>query len=271
MKHNLKVTLILVVLFLIAQLVGLVIIHHYSTLELPLGMEKPQVDSEYSYFPLLIGIALATVLALVLLKFRAFNIWKGWFFLSVLFALTISFGVFLDDLVALVLAAILAGYKIFKPNMYIHNLTEIFIYGGLAAIFVPILSIQAVFILFIVIAIYDMIAVWKTKHMIKMAKFQTESKVFAGLSVGYKPKKIKGSKLKKVQNAILGGGDIGIPLIFSGVVLLKYGLAQALITILFSTIAIGSLFIFAKKKKFYPAIPFLLIGCAFGFLISLLI
>ena len=135
--------------------------------------------------------------------------------------------------------------------------------------------------------------------MVKMAKFQTESNVFAGLMLRYKSKepskklselpKLKGKSLRKLQSykvaskpktAILGGGDVAFPLIFIGVVmegLLVKGLTassaflQSSIIIVTTTVALLLLFIFAKKGKFYPAMPFLTAGCLVGWLITLLL
>jgi presenilin-like A22 family membrane protease len=157
-----------------------------------------------------------------------------------------------------------------------------------------------------------MYAVWKSKHMVAMAQFQTQSKVFAGLMIPYK----QDEKSKKVEiftkpvkeeitrtgapkiragqtspkNAILGGGDIAFPLIFIGSVMngliLKLHEAnpsmiinqikamaflQSSIIILTSAIALTLLFVFAKKGKFYPAMPFLTAGCLLGWAITLLL
>jgi len=38
-----------------------------------------------------------------------------------------------------------------------------------------------------------------------------------------------------------------------------------------TTLALFSLFMYAKKNKFYPAMPFLTAGCFIGFLIAKLI
>ena len=83
------------------------------------------------------------------------------------------------------LAISLAAWKILRPNVFIHNLTEVFIYGGIAALLVPIINLFSAFILLLLISIYDMYAVWKSKHMVSMAKFQSEAKVFAGLLKRY--------------------------------------------------------------------------------------
>ncbi|MBL7057238.1 hypothetical protein ISS09_03070, partial [Candidatus Woesearchaeota archaeon] len=83
-----------------------------------------------------------------------------------------------------------------------------------------------------------------------------------------------------VKNAILGGGDVAFPLIFAGVVmetLIRQGLSlqiaflQTCIVAVFATIAIFSLFVFAKKEKFYPAMPTITIGCLIGYAIILLL
>ena len=121
-----------------------------------------------------------------------------------------------------------------------------------------------------------MLAVWKTKHMISMAKFQFKSKLFAGLSLPYNTKEVnvdKKVKAKKSINrtAILGGGDVAFSLIFSGVILKNFGFISAIISSLTAAIGLFVLFLLAKKKKFYPAMPFVTLGCLAGYLIILLI
>ncbi len=260
MKHNMKVVVILICLFLIAQFIGLGVLNAYYGQELPFGVQRPEFQEEVSYVSLFIVILFAAGLALVLTYFKADKLWRTWFFLSVLFTLMISFGSFLNQWVALVLAFILTSWRLFKNNVIVHNFTEVFVYGGLAAIFVPILNLFSVSVLLVLISIYDMIAVWKTKHMIKMAKYQAKLKIFAGMVIPYGKKE-----------AILGGGDIGFALLFAGVIMFSFGLLEAVITSFCSAIALFILFMMADKKKFYPAMPFISAGCFIGLLISVLI
>jgi Na+-translocating ferredoxin:NAD+ oxidoreductase RnfA subunit len=78
---------------------------------------------------------------------------------------------------------------------------------------------------------------------------------------------------------VLGGGDIGFPLIFTGIVMtaliMKHGLILgfflSLIVTVCATIALALLFIMAEKDKFYPAMPFLSAGCFIGYLIVLMV
>jgi len=278
MKHNLKITFILLAIFLLAQFIGIAVLYNYidqektdetgttQFKELPIG-ERPPIEEKTSFIWLGLAVLLGTGLLLLLIKFKAYTIWRFWFLIAVTLSLIVSFTAFIKPVIALILALILGIWKIYKPNIIIHNLTEVFIYGGLAAIFVPLFNLWSIIILLLLISIYDAYAVWKSKHMITLAKSQAKAKVFAGLLIPYKLGKLTKSKKvpqKKIRTAILGGGDIGFPLIFTGVVLKNLGLWQALIIPLFSGAALLLLLYFGKEKKFYPAMPFITAGCLLG-------
>jgi len=297
MKHTLNITLLLVSIFFITQVIGLAVtneyIDHKKTIEtkkvtfevLPYNLERPQIEESTSYIWILSAIFIGTLLLLLLIKFKKFNLWKLWFFLAVFFTLAIAFSAFMQSTIAAILAFMFAIIKIFKPIIIVQNLTEIFIYGGLAAIFVPIINIFAAFMLLILISIYDIIAVTKTKHMVKLAKFQMKSKVFAGFMIPYGREggkivtKEKGAKGKGTKVAVLGGGDVGFPLIFAGVVMKGLmldnteliGFLKTLIIPLFVTLALLYLLVKGKQDKFYPAMPYLTVGCVVGYLVVLLV
>ena len=307
MKHSTTVTLILLVIFILAQYVGLAVTHQYIDVEqsevtgevvfsnLPIG-ERPDLDAKTSYVTIILAILLGTGILLLLIKYKAFKVWRFWFFLAVLMTTIVSFGAFIHKTLAIIFAFILATWKIYKPNPIIHNISEIFIYAGLAAIFVPVLNLQSILILLVLISIYDMYAVWKSKHMIVLANAQTQAKVFAGLMIpytldGFKKKMSLTTKAHKVSKtdtkktntnnkekqtqhtqkkttqriAVLGGGDIGFPLLFAGVILKTYGVIPSLIIPIFSTAGLALLFMYGKKDRFYPAMPFLSVACLIGF------
>ncbi|MBI2508384.1 hypothetical protein HYV89_05535 [Candidatus Woesearchaeota archaeon] len=287
MKHTISITIVLVILFLLTQVIGLKIISNYISVkevvkeekiiedgkeivrkvvvqeevfeELPYGIERPAIKEKTSYIQIISAMVIATAIALILLKFQAMRLWKLWFFLSVFFTLLIAFNAFLNQFFSLILAFIFASLKTFRNNAIVHNFSELFIYGGLAVIFVPVVNIMSIVIILFLISIYDYIAVWKTKHMVKLAKFQARVKLFSGLLIPY------GNK-----SAILGGGDMGFPLIFSGVLFKTYGW-NAIIAVLTSTIALAYLLIKSEKSKYYPAMPFLTVGCLAGYIIIKLI
>ena len=301
MKHTLKVTIALVSFFFMAQFTGLLIINHYidhkktaeskviSWQPLPYNLERPEVKNQStSFIYITIAILIGTIIVLLLIKFNKPFIWRFWFFVTVWLTLSISFAAFLNNMLAGILALIVSVLKLYKPNIIIQNLSEIFIYGGLAAIFVPMINTFAAFMLLILISIYDYLAVFKTKHMIKLAKFQSSSKVFAGLLIPYEKGKISVKnvpadksdiKEKKARVAVLGGGDIGFTLIFAGVVMkglmlketVLIGFLKTSIIPIFVSLALLILLIKGKNNKFYPAMPLLSLGCFVGYLVVLVV
>jgi presenilin-like A22 family membrane protease len=295
MKHTVPVTALLLTVFVLAQITGLFLINksveevkmvndtivvEYSSTAVG---ERPQTSGAGSFVYILFGIGIGTMILLLIVKYGKVNIWKLWFFLAVWLSMSIAFGVVMKFYIAYLLAFVIAVFKVYKPNVILHNASEIFIYAGIAVLLVPILNVLWTVILLLAISVYDIIAVWKSKHMVKIAKFTVNTNVFAGLFIPYKSKdnipKPPG-KPKGPSNAILGGGDIAFPLLFAGVVmqsLITKGfdkmIAFYLSLIITGTtlLALTLLFIFSEKKKFYPAMPFVTAGCLLGYGIILLI
>src|SRR3989344_2879419 len=243
MKHTFKVTAILILLFLTAQVVGLFIVDQYIDKQktipgktvykaLPYNIERPDIKPIYSYLYILLAVLIGTGVLLLLIRFKKNLLWKTWYFLSVWIVTGVALSAFLNQSVSILIAFFLAAYKVLRPALIIQNLTEVLMYGGIAAIFVPILNLLSAFILLILISIYDMYAVWHSKHMIKLAQFQADNKVFPGLLIPYPAAKSSDGKKKiksKIKTAILGGGDIAFPLLFAGTVMKSFGFLPTLI------------------------------------------
>ena len=299
MKHTLKVTLALVLFFFLAQFTGLVIVNEYidhkKTTEakqivmkpLPYGLERPEVKNQSTSFLYIItAILVGTGIMLLIAKANITIIWKLLFFVAVSVTLSVAFAAFLNVYIAGILAVAISILRLYKPNIIIHNLSEIFIYGGIASIMVNIFNLFAAFMLLILISIYDYISVFKTKQMIKLAKFQSKARVFAGLFIPYERDKmyvketIAKSEIKRIPKpskssvAVLGGGDIGFTLIFAGVVMkglmlketILAGFLKTLIIPVFVSIALLILLVKGQENKFYPAMPVLSLGCFLGYL-----
>ena len=310
MKHTRKVVLILLFMFFITQLIGIAVINQYSpeiqeitddegniinktTYNLPYGMDPPEdISPGNTLISIIIAIVIAVIFMLILMRYKAEFFLRTWFFIVVTLALAITFNAFIDkiyysQLIALIVALPLSAIKLFKRNIIVHNITELFIYPGIAAIFVPLLNIWTVVLLLILISIYDIYAVWHAGFMQKMAKYQIKRlKFFTGFFIPYLGKKermqiqqakkearldkLKDKKIK-VNVAILGGGDVVFPIILAGVVLNSLGLIHALIINIGATLALAALFYISKKGKFYPAMPFISAGCLIALGISFLL
>lgn len=307
MKHTLGVTFALIAVFIIAQAFGLFTVAKYVNVtqnedgsvevghpETFLGEQPDLSDSQknYSFIMLMVAILGGTLVLLFLIKVHLGVLWKYWFFLAVFFAMSVSVGVYLPIAYALIFAAVFGFIKAFKPNVIIHNFTEPLIYTGITLLILPWLNVLSGFVLLLLISMYDLYAVWKSEHMVKLANFQTEQRAFAGLYIPYSLKKSKDEKIKKVnkskgkarkvvvkkkvKEAILGGGDIAFPLLFAAAVLerlisLGYdklvAFGYSFIISFGAASALFLLFYFAKKDKFYPAMPFISAGCLVGYAI----
>jgi len=306
MKHNLKITIILLAMFVITQFIGLYVVNFYSPMkivdgvsqnvsapDLPYGLEPPEFQTQKEYFAVFPFIITAFVIAVLIMFFLSKFDWefilKLWFFIVVAIALGISLNVALNKfqyaaIIAFIIALPLAYIKIYKQHFFVHNFTELLIYPGIAAVFVPLLNIWTITALLILISVYDIWAVWHSGFMQKMAKYQIKKlNVFSGFFVPYASKRMK-AKIKKmkmtlnkkqlekkkirVNVAILGGGDIIFPIITAGVMLKTLGVYHSLFILAGATCGLAYLFFFAEKKKFYPAMPFITAGIFTGMILS---
>lgn len=295
MKHSLKITIILLLFFLSSQLLGLAIVRSYIDVEktietgtvqwkplLKVGktelITRPEMQPKTGFLFILFAILIGTLIVFLIIKLKKFVLWKAWYFLAVMACLAIAFNAFIPTIIAIILAIILASLKLLRPSIIIHNATEVFVYGGLIAIFAPIFNLSWASLLLIAISIYDIYAVWRSKHMIKLAKAQTKAKIFAGLLIPYKMPAMKTIKIEhrqkaekkkvKARAAIIGGGDIGFTLLFASTIMKEIGFVHALITVIAATAALASLFLLGKKERYYPAMPFLTAGCFAGLLLG---
>ena len=301
MKHILKITVILVIMFFIAQIIGIFVANVYqpqiiqvtnettgeiinqTNYGIPYGLEPPEeIAPGEAIWSIVISLIIAVSLMLILMKIRAEIFIRVWFLFVVTVGIALALNAFLikipnASIIAIAIAIPLAIIKIFQRNMIVHNLTELLIYPGIASVFIPLLNILSVVILLLFISAYDIYAVWHAGFMQKMAKYQIEKlKLFSGFFIPYMDKKTralvkkakktkskKGKKGKKigVNVAILGGGDVVFPIILAGVVLPVFGILSALIISIGATIALSVLFYYSEKGKFYPAMPFITAGC----------
>ena len=297
MKHRPAILALMVSFFFLSQLVGLAVVSQYVVVtqvggktevaiaSLPLGMERPAIyDSSAAFIPAFIAVIIGTVVLLLLMKFGKVALFRIWYYLVVFICLTIALSAFLSTLPAAIIGIAVATVKVFRPNPIVHNLSEIFIYGGLAAIFVPMFSVVGAILLLLVMSAYDIYAVRGSKHMVSLARFQASSNIFAGLAIPYLPNNertaqkgrkqvkehLKGSAKGVVRMgfapvAVLGGGDMGLPLLFAGAVMKEAGFLKALVIPVFAAVALFLLLYRGEKGKFYPAMPFITAGCLVGY------
>jgi presenilin-like A22 family membrane protease len=281
-------------MFLITQFIGLFVINYYSNSEvqLPFGMDVPENQETENYnmnfFSIIFSFIIAILIIVFLMNLKSGWVMRLWFFSVVMLTLSITLIAILNIppvfyFLALILALPFALMKVYKRNILVHNMTELLIYPGIAAVFVPLLNITWAIALLILISVYDAWAVWRSGIMQKMAKYQmTNLKIFAGFMVPYltkaqkkKIEKMSKSELRKkgvnVNTAILGGGDVAFTIIPAGVVLINWGVWPAIGVIAGGFAGLAFLLLRSKKKKFYPAMPFITTGILLAMGISYLL
>ena len=224
---------------------------------------------------------LATLLIFLISYFLKFKKGKRVFFKAIFILATFWGGALLlscwmPGLLAPILIGILIFWWLKKPSILVQDLCLILGIAGMGSILGLSLAPQIVVLLLVIFSIYDFIAVYKTKHMVKMAKEMIESKAILALVV---PQNILGLResLEEIKPGgkflILGGGDIVFPLLLC-VSLIPFGILNSLIVAIFALMGllVGFLFFFLQKvRQPIPALPPIAFFSIFGFLITKLI
>jgi presenilin-like A22 family membrane protease len=128
----------------------------------------------------------------------------------------------------------------------------------------------------IIFSLYDYIAVYKTKHMIHMAREMIKEGAVLGLVLPQKTSDFKSPLQKVVPGAgrffVLGGGDVVFPLLLCSSVLPR-GLTHSLVVAGFSLFGLFlSIFVFSRQKKRQPipALPPIALFAIIGYAATLL-
>ncbi len=173
--------------------------------------------------------------------------------------------VYLPVVSTLALALLLYKY----PEWYVLDATGLIIGGGAAAIFGISLGILPVLLLLIILAVYDAIAVYKTKHMVSLA----ESVIDLRLPILFVlPRKwsfslMKGDEME--DGFFMGLGDAIIPSILVVSSFVTYELATPTLGALIGTLAgYAVLSTIAGRGKPHAGLPFLNSGAILGFAIG---
>lgn len=256
-------------LFLAVQIIGIYVAIQISAFEvIPVAETVPAVKG------FLLMFAAATALFLVLIKF--FKRRLG--FMKVLMAFIIFvgsetvFSVIFSELTALLLALSLVVIRFTYPTILVQNVSLILALAGVGATIGLLFNVSTIFIILAILSVYDIIAVYKTKHMLTLFKGTLDSGVPLALIASEKLSDM-GSELKKAtlktpttkrEYTFLGTGDVAFPLILA-VSALRTGFSVSAFVIvggLAGILIIHSLLIYGKGKPI-PALP-PLAACTMG-------
>lgn len=198
---------------------------------------------------------------------------KTLFIFAIFINLIYLFSFWFSLFVSLILTFLLMIWWLKIPRILNHNLLIILGLTGIGIFFGFRFNPEILILLLIFFSFYDILAVYKIKHMVKMAKEMIESKVIFGLIIPQKISEFKES-LKNVQPGgkffILGGGDVAFPL-FLSVSLARGDLEASIIVTIFSIFGLLANFLILlkqKERKPIPALPLISLFSIIGYLIT---
>lgn len=176
--------------------------------------------------------------------------------------------------------AIMVILMIFKNEWYVVDAAGFFLVSGVSSIWGLLIGVWASVAFLVVFAVYDYIAVYKTKHMVSLAKVAVNEKlpllfVFPG-EKGVKLKDLnlgEGGQKGDQKVLLLGFGDMVFPSIMV-VSSALYGGSDFLPFFIFPLIGsiVGmSVLLFTKISKPAPGLPMINSGAVSGFLLAFLI
>ena len=269
-----------VTLFLAVQLLGLWV--GWTLLKI---VPIPKMETGPSLLWFGIAFIIVTGGILLALKYFKFKMPFGAMFAFLIFVgAHIVFSTFLPNIYAIVLAVAIVALRYLWPNILTQNIAIVISIAGISAQLGVLLTVPAVIILLIALSIYDVWAVFKTKHMITMAKglmhrgmtpmiiLPSDWRDFGKKMKEVTTEKLRPSRTPLLKYMMLGTGDLAFPLVFA-VSALSYSLLSAYAIVLGALVGIivVHFLMLTGKFKALPALPPIAAGSIIAFAISLLL
>jgi presenilin-like A22 family membrane protease len=262
---------------LLTQLLALALASPFEASGIKAFQNPESIWNPVYFFILIIGF---TALILIVLRFGG----KKLVYFIMLGAVAITMFYVMAVLVpyglipiGITLALTLLLYK--YPEWYVIDATGLIVGGGAAAIFGISLGILPVLLLMIILAVYDAVSVYKTKHMVSLAESVVELRLpilfvlprkrhFSLLRANDKSEE----KIELEEAFFMGLGDAIIPSVLVVSAFVTYAsVAPALGALIGTLVGYGILSRFAGKGKPHAGLPLLNSGAIIGFIIGYLI
>ncbi len=284
MKNETISQINMIMIFIIANLLALILLPAYRMMyEGSMGTQgnNPWIAVYYSIY-----IIAITAVILYIAKKSKINLLKGIFYFSIAWAMWYAlipiflyFWIPFYDVISLAVAIIITVLLIKNPEWYLVDIVGILVTVGIALILGISLGILPIVIFLSILAIYDAISVYKTKHMISLAdnviKYNLPALFVVPSKSDFSFKKVKGiskNREKEEREAYyMGYGDVLIPSILVISAARNFGFISALFTLAGSLLTMLLLAVMVNTGKPQPGLPYLNAGALAGLIISLLL
>lgn len=226
---------------------------------------------------LLVYFAVVTLLFYILVRFwgkRGASVLKIIFAIAIFSGIDIVFAGLIGEPWAVLIALLLVALRFSYSNLWVHNLAIGLAVAGAAARLGVGFKPRSLMVVLALLAFYDIIAVYWTKHMVKIAKSLTREGVFFGFIVPRKDRdtwKLPEDLSKKKNFLMLGAGDLALPLLFAVGVANRNFLGGIIISLfsLLGLLGMHIIFNLQEKLKPMPALPPMALGAALGYIFVL--
>ncbi|MEK7154395.1 MAG: presenilin family intramembrane aspartyl protease, partial [Patescibacteria group bacterium] len=250
MKFKLPLFLRILLLFGLTQLAGIYAAYKF----LPeLEPAQPMRFSGFSFYDFVILVVFVLFLVFIIRRFKLVSsVFFKIFLTIVAFAgAQAMLAIWLSPL-ASTLAAVLLLFLFWSfNNVFLQDLMMILTFAGVGAVLGVSITPGTVVLILIVLSFYDIIAVYKTRHMVELAKAMIRSRAIFGFVVpvsfgGFKERMERVSPGE--QFMILGSGDVILPLLLSAS-LVRASINQAVIVALFSALGLFFMHLIFTNQK----------------------
>lgn len=228
----------------------------------------------------LIGFFVVLAAVWVGSRIPRFANWLFWIFLSLLIIsgtqiVALPFVPLPWDMI---LAVGLFALFLTLKNVLIHDIAIIFAIAGVGAFIGLEITPSMAILAFIFLSFYDIIAVYKTRHMVHMAEGMIRSGAIFGFIIPATFKLFFASRDEAKARVgddfmILGSGDIGLPMIFVSS-LVRQSLSEAIIVAIAAMLGLlltHILFMSQTKRQPMAALPPIATMTILGYVLSLLL
>ncbi len=221
----------------------------------------PEPEKPESVLFIFVMILFMTAVMLILMKMNLDLIIKLMMSFVLLFGLSFTLYTVFDLPGILIAFVVFIIYLLRRDNIAVTNLVLILVIPGIGSWLGASLPIIPAFILLLVLSVYDVVAVFGTKHMVTMAE-GAKGKIPLMFSIPVGDRMLG-----------LGTGDLAIPVMFSVSILKEATHINSVAASLGGLLGLIFLFIYISQKKdvTLPALPPIAAGLILGFVLSLLV